>query len=198
MKKTVLICIIILCITGCATWVKVGGPFESQDLGFSVDLPEGWRRYAWIIDALCITRDGGLLQGVRIKRTDLIKEIEAANNKKYGSGSEQPSKKKITPGMLPQEAAEHCIDHLHASPQYMGVTVIANEPAVISGLPGFKIICAFRSQTGLKKRILTYGLITGKWYYEITYDAPERYYFPRFLIDVEKIKDSFRILDEKT
>jgi len=60
--------ILLLLITGCAPWVKVGGLYKSPPHNFSVELPNGWMRLN-TGDRLYITRDGVLLQNIIQKST---------------------------------------------------------------------------------------------------------------------------------
>ena len=50
--KIISLFIVCLMLAGCATWVDVGGQYEMSSQNFSIDLPEGWRRYNLISDQL--------------------------------------------------------------------------------------------------------------------------------------------------
>lgn len=51
-----------------AGWMKVGGPFKSQDR-FEVEMPSGWKLRTPVDDELFLTRDGMWLQFVRVGRS---------------------------------------------------------------------------------------------------------------------------------
>lgn len=183
-------------------YVMVGGPETEISENFAVDLPDGWRRHnldrdksprskgeldqlierrelTW--DTIRITRDGLLLQQIGIGRI-------ASNN-------EFPhTKKKLSEGMLPQEAAEVIIDNLRSNPDITKQQIAENVPAKVGSYPGFKLMYTYQTKRGLTIKGAYYGVMLGKWHYYLLYEAPARYYFAKDLPVFEKVKESFKIL----
>lgn len=186
MKKIFLIltCLVLtLFLGGCAPWVMVSGNYENISQNFKVELPNGWRKFNLSKDALLITQDGLTLQFIRISRNPIEKELPH-------------TKKKFTKGLLPQEVAEIVMQNFRSNPDIMNQQLLANNPSEIGGYPGFNIVSTFQTKTGLTKKIIIYGFLSGNSYYEILYEAPERYYFKKYDTDFEKVKDSFKLLKD--
>lgn len=180
--KIILLFIVYLMLAGCATWVAVGGQYDMSSQNFSIDLPEGWRRYNLISDQVIVTREGVGLQKIIIYRAAIDKKLPFAQ-------------KKISKDMLPQEVAEIVLDNFRSNPDISNVIVVANDPALISGQPGFKLVVTFQTKEGLNKKGIFYGLLTGDRLYKIVYDAPQRYYFDKDLQTFETSVASFRLID---
>jgi hypothetical protein len=180
--KIISLFIVCLMLAGCATWVDVGGQYEMSSQNFSIDLPEGWRRYNLISDQLIITKEGVGLQKVIIKRTAIDEKLPFAQ-------------KKISADMLPQEVAEIVIDNFRSNPDIANAVVVANGPSEISGQPGFKLVVTFQTKEGLNKKGVFYGLLAGDKFYQIVYAAPQRYYFDKDLQAFEATVSSFKLLD---
>jgi len=128
-----------------------------------------------------ITKDGFSLQFIRVTRSPVGNKL-------------QHTEKKFTKGMMPQEAAEIVIQNFRSNPNIMNQQVLANNPTKIGGYPGFNIVVAFQTKTGLTKQSIVCGFLSGSSYYEILYEAPQRYYFTKDESDFEKVKDTFKLL----
>ena len=98
--------------------------------------------------------------------------------------------------MLPQEAAEIVIQNFRSNSTIMNQQVLENNPAVIGGYPGFKIAMAFQTRQGLTKQSILYGFLSGDSYYEILYEAAKRFYFSKDVSDFEKVKETFKLLQD--
>lgn len=184
MKKTLATCfILVLLFGGCAPWIMVGGQYENSAENFKAEFPNGWRKFNLSKDDVLITRDGLSLQAIRISRSPIEKKL-------------QHTDKKFTKGMLPQEAAEIVIQNFRSNSNIMNQQILENNPAVIGGYPGFKIVMAFQTRQGLTKESILYGFLAGDSYYEILYEAAKRYYFSKDVADFEKVKDTFKLLQD--
>jgi len=172
--------ILLLLITGCAPWVKVGGLYKSPPHNFSVELPNGWMRLN-TGDRLYITRDGVLLQNIIIERLNIEKPLEH-------------TKKKFSKDMLPQEVAEVVLDNISSDQTVLNFEVKENIPARISGFPGFKVVFTYKNKDGLWLKSILYGFIGDEWFYGIRYTAARRYYFDKDLRTFEKVFESFRLI----
>ena len=186
MKKTsCLYLLFIFTLLGCATWVAVGGQHKMDSQNFTVELPDGWRRFNPAGDRLLLTKDGFSLQKIIILRLEVSKELPH-------------TKKKLTKGMLPQEAADVYIDNIRSNTGIMNQEILENSPAQIAGQPGFKIVYKYQTNAGLNIKGATYGFISGDWFYEIIYEATERHYFAKDLPAFEKIKETFSLIKAAT
>ena len=184
MKRSLLICLVlVLFLGGCAPWMVVGGPYENTQQNFKAEFPKGWRKFNLSRDDVLITKDGISLQYIRISRSPIEQEL-------------QHTKKKFTKEMLPQEVAEIVIQNFRSNPDIMNHQLLLNNPTTIGGYPGFNIAVAFQTMEGLTKKSIIYGFLSGSSYYEILYEAPERYYFSKEESEFEKVKDTFKLLED--
>jgi len=182
MMKAFFACFILaLFLGGCATWVMVGGNFESPSQNFKAELPNEWRKFNASRDDLLITKDGFSLQLIRISRSPIDKKLNH-------------TEKKFTKGMLPQEVAELVIQNFRSNPNIMNQQIMSNNPATIGGYPGFNVAATFQTKDGLTKQSIVCGFLAGESYYEILYEAPKRYYFMKYEPDFEKVRDTFKLL----
>lgn len=99
--------------------------------------------------------------------------------------------------MLPQEAAEVAIDNFRSNPNIFNMQIIENNPAVIGGYNGFKIVYKYKTDKGLTKKGVYYCSVVDEWRYKIVYEAPARYYYTKDLPALERIKESFRLLKDQ-
>lgn len=178
MKRLLLI--ILLFITGCASWQKVGGLYTSTRNNFSVELPDEWMKLNKD-EYLYITRDGELLQNVLIKRLNIDESLAF-------------TKKKFKKEILPVEAAEVVIDNMTSTPAVLNLAVVENTPTNISGLPGFKVVLTYKNKSGLTYECIYYGFISGEWFYGISYTAPLRHYFDKDVKTFEEVIKSFKLI----
>ena len=171
-----------LMVLGCAAaWTPVNGLYNMESENFTVTLPEGWQRYNHATSQVIITRQGMQLQRIAIFRTPIDKKLPF-------------TRKMILPDMLPQEVAEVVIDNLKSNPNISNGVVLENDPALISGQAGFKLIYSFRTREGLDKKGVFYGLLQGNQLYKLVYEAPQRYYFDKDLQTFETTVASFRLI----
>lgn len=182
MRKAFSIGIIIaLLLGGCSPWIMVGGNYENATQNFKAEFPQGWRKFNLSRDDVLITKDGLSLQFIRITRNPIEKDL-------------QHTEKKFSREMLPQEAAEIVLQNFRSNSNILNKEVLANDPALIGGYPGFNLVLSFQTKAGLSKRSIVYGFLSGDSYYEILYEAAKRYYFKKDESDFEKVKDTFKLL----
>jgi hypothetical protein len=179
--KKLLIVLVLLITAGCGPWVRTESTFTSDTQNFSATLPEGWMRRN-TDKIFMITRDGVLLQRIVVTRLGLA------------TGSQfEYTRKRLTSGMLPQEAAEIVLDDFQSNMDNLDVTVEENAPSTVAGKSGFKARFSFRTKEGLTYRCAYYGVISGEWFYGIYYLAPKRYYFDKDLGTFERMIASFKL-----
>lgn len=171
----------VILIGGCAPWTMVGGSYLTNSENYEVNLPSGWRKHNQSRDVLRITRDGLTVQQITIGRWSVDKDAPH-------------TKKKLAPGMLPQEAAEVVVDDFRSNSALDNYQLAENNPSRVGGYSGFKLVYGYQTKTGLKKKGVYYGVLLDKWLYFLNYEAPERHYFGKDYEVFEKVKESFRIL----
>lgn len=179
MKKCVLLAMVLF-LAGCATWSRVGGIYSSGSENYSVELPDGWMRPP-SGDRLVITKDGILLQNIIIEKKEVDAELSG-------------TKKKLKKGMLPQEVAEVILDGVSSNQANLNFELFENQPVLISGLPGFKALLAYKTRSGLRIKAVYYGVLAGETYYGLYYTASRRYYYDRDIETFEKVVQSFKLL----
>jgi hypothetical protein len=182
MNRTILLPLAVVIATACATprprWMPAGKDDASYGQGFSVQAPPGWMRLG-SEDSVLMTRDGPLLQRIAVTRSDVGKPL--ANTKKV-----------LSVGMLPQEAAEVVAEELSSSQVLGHAKLVENVPAVVGGIPGFRLTVAYEDRDGLRYRLVVYGAVTGTSFYRLSYAAPERHYYELDRGTFEGVVRSFR------
>lgn len=171
-----------------ATWSVVGGKQLIDNEAIEVEWPQAWMKFTpaesddnakkegWL---LTVTRDGVGLQAIILKKRPID---QGFNN----------TKKKVMPGMLPQELAELVLDDMRANPNFMDVQLLENSPSTFDGVPGYKVVVRYRNKAGLPKQTANYGCIEKGFLYMLIYDAPRRHYYPLDLPTFEAVKSSFK------
>lgn len=173
---------LILALTGCAS--SIWKPIEETSFiapkdSFSVNLPGDWIDYSAARNAKVITKDGLDLQSIRIIRDDhrkAFKKIEKDSNA----------------NMLPQEVAENLIAEIKANYKLDNIDTLSNDPAMIDGMPGFRLLLEFKTERGLRRKYLAYGFVNDKGLYTLIYAAPTLHYFDRDIEVFESIVRSFK------
>lgn len=179
---------VLLALAGCATtktkppnWLPATSPWVAPVGQFQVDLPDGWMR-GNITDRelLLVTRDGTALQRIFAGSSEV--------GKPFGG-----TQRTVVAGMTPEQAGSLVIDDLNSSKGWTDIRVLANEPATLSGRPGFRLLAAYKDKDGLKNRLVVYGLVSEPRFYWLVYLAPERHYFDLYLPSFEWMVKSFRL-----
>ncbi len=172
----------LLLLAGCvpAVWIQEKGQHTMASLNFSVIMPEGWMKLN-TGDVLRVTRDGLLLQEIRIGRVEIGLPF-------------QFTKKKLAKGMLPQEVADVFLDNITSNQAFQNFELKENVPATVDGHAGFKITYCFKSEDGVRLKVVDYGFLSGDWLYVLHYDAPERHYFDKDIKTFEQFVTSFRLI----
>lgn len=165
----------------CVPFELVGGTARLPEYGFDVTLPSGWYRAMRAEDMLLITRDGTLLQHIRIQRVAVDAELKH-------------TKRKFGATMSPLEVAEVELDEHRSDAGLADFTVEENAPAMVGGRRGFKLVYSARTKDGLRLKRAHYGFVDGKWVYRLIYQAAARHYFEKDLATFEQVRESFKLL----
>ncbi len=170
-------------LSGCAqTWVKVTqSETVSPASTFAASLPLGWVRFEAEEDVLLVTRDGLALQTVLLRRSDLKLAFEKI-------------KKDAEVGMLASELAELYVAETKQSGEAENLKVKSNHPARVAGRDGFRLHLVYANAKGLRIDRVVYGFVDTKGFFTLSYTAPKRYHFERYLQNFESTVASFRQL----
>lgn len=185
-------------VAGCAPFTAVGGKLALADLGFEVDVPQGWYRHEFAREevavkegasraqgpggkTLVITRDGLGLQTIRIEGVSVEQELPH-------------TKRKFAPGMPPHDVAELELDNARSNRAAFNFELVENVPATVAGRSGFRLVYTWKTKEGLAVKRVHYGFQDGKWVYRLIYQAAARHYFDRDLPTFERVRESFRLL----
>lgn len=133
-------------------------------------------------EPIVITRDGMMLQNIRVERFSIDKDLKNR-------------KRKLAVGMLPHETAEIILDDLSSDQSMANITVMENAPATIGGHAGFRTVFTFRDADNLRMKSIYYGVLAKGFFYSLWYTAAERHYFDKDAGTFEKMCKSFKIQD---
>jgi len=193
MMRLLLVATLSLCIlTGCmgrqAKWSMVGGPQVLESEPIEVNWPKAWMRFmpaerddnAKKEGLLCVvTRDGIGLQAITLKKRPI--ENGFTN-----------TRKKVAPGLSPQELSDLVVDDMRANPNFTDLQVVENSPATLDGISGYKVVVRYRAKTGLPKQAVYYGCLNNGSLYFLIYDAPQRHYSALDLPTFDEVKKSLK------
>jgi hypothetical protein len=180
---------VLLATSGClpkAPFVPTpeSGVFEDPDDGaFTVALPSGWMR-ANDDEAVFITREGPTLQHIVIMRDEIDEPLKG-------------SKRKLSRDMETYEIAELIAGEISSSEGVTGVKILDNAPAQLGGVPGFRLLVAYKDADGLKMKSLYYGAVTEKSLWSVQYTAPARVYYDRDVATFQRVVASFKLRKDK-
>lgn len=181
MKRSLLAASVIALCACQAHWTKAAGEYKRAGDRYTIQVPENWRRNTGAKTYLLLTRDGLPLQRIVIIRRIVDERMSVTEMNFYK-------------GMEPDEAAEAVAHDLMLDDGFSDFVVKERTAATVAGAPGFKIVGSYRTpETKLKKTILIYGVIVNRSFYQLIYDAPDRYYYGKNLPDFEAFKDSIRL-----
>ena len=184
--------LLIISIGGClprqAKFAPVGAEESLATDQILVDWPSEWMTFRPAEkdeDAnkegtlLLLSKDGFNLQTIKLTKRPLDMEFKH-------------TQKKLTTGILPQEAAEIILDNVRANPLIVDLRVMENGPAIVAGTPGFRLNFTYQEKSGLTRQAIIYGTLDRDMLVTMSYDAIKRHYFQKDLATFEKAKDSLR------
>ena len=178
---------LILILAGCAPFVLASGKQTLTEYEFEVTVPDRWYRAMRAPgtleppEGLVLTRDGLVLQQIRVERVAMDKDLKF-------------TKRKFDMKLPPHEVAEIELDDHRSNPNVYNLTVEENVPATVDGRRGFRLVYTWQTKDGYRLKRIQYGFLEGKWVYQLTYQAAARFYFERDLATFEKLRESFRLL----
>lgn len=162
----------------------VGSPYVSDKLGYSIQFPPGWRYNPGFFAGKCIaTRDGPDLAAMYVevrKHKNAFKEIKQSS----------------APDSLPQDLAQWYVANLQADRSMESVTVLADEPAELAGLPAFRVHLAYRfvvDKGAVRYEEIVVGAVNDRGLFVVGYRAPVLHYFARYRDEFEQSLGTFSI-----
>lgn len=177
--------LLLMILYGCATWQYIDkSDTRWRQSNFEANLPRGWVKNNASLSLLSLTKDGLLLQEIRVAKHNTNSEKEFPI-----------TKKKITEDMLVHEIAELIINEISLDrDKFLNFEVLENKPVKINGVDAFKLVYVYNDPDFKKNKGTYYGFIVNKKFYSIIYIATQQHYFDKDLADFERFMDTFRIL----
>lgn len=199
--RTAFAVVAVVWVAGCAPITAVSGKLTVAEQGFEIEVPQGWYRVESIgrhqlaaaglpfpallieprADGLLLTRDGLLLQAIRVERVPGDKELPH-------------TKRRIAIGMPVHDVAELEADNLRSHPEALNFELLENAPVTVAGRSGFRLAYAWKTRRGLRLKAVHYGFVEGNTLYRIVYQASARYYFDKDAPTFEQVRQGFRLL----
>jgi hypothetical protein len=184
-----LLVLVLACVPVAAHAWKIADPaqpFTHKNSGYSVQFPAGWK-YAklWFSDESGATRDGPALQSIFVDYRSHKSAFRAL-------------KQKSTPTMLPQDLAQQLVADMTKERGLENVSILADEPAVLAGRPGFRLRFEYRlpvQRGAIRYQEIVVGTVNDKGLYLLGYRAPVLHYFERDLAAFEETLKTFAIAD---
>jgi hypothetical protein len=182
----------LLLITALMTLLSsCGGPFTrlaksefaDTNKNFKVNLPVGWVQVTGPQsgDALWISRDGYSLQSIRI---DTLKPEKAFASIKKEANVNIPIS-----DLAELELAETKAKSANAA----SIKVLANTLENVSDQKAFRLHIQYLNDKGLRFEQIIYGLVSAKYYYKLSYQAPTIHYFERDKQTFNQVVASFKM-----
>lgn len=141
-------------------------------------MPEGWMRLSTPAYEM-LSKDGPYLQYILV-------QVRPYDYQHRHTGQ------RLSPDLLPHEAAEIIIDNLASDPRLNQFKVLANQPEAVGGQMGFKIVFSYLDQQGVAIQSLYYGVLRKDHFFNLRYTAVKRYYFDKHLPAFEALRESLR------
>lgn len=171
-------------VAGCSTWkhVKQGRDIEVHTERFAFSVPSGWTYQRMQRDQLTISRDG---PGIQKMSTQWFEW-----NKPFYYGDVE--KDRLQRGMLPTDVAQQILAARQRQRGIESLDLVSLEPAVVTGVEGYRAEYAYRTERGLNYRGVSYGAIRPEGVYVVTFEAPGLHFYERDVPTFEQIMASGR------
>jgi hypothetical protein len=168
-----------LMLTGCAGPWKTA-PDKLGEPQWSITSPEGWMHLS-MQESEMLSKDGPYLEYI------LIQSRPLAQGFRY-------TKQKLSPGMLPHEAARLITDNMRSDPLIRQFRLVASEPAMVGGYDGFRLTYTYQDPSGVEVKTIYYGVILPDLFFNLRYTATQRHYFDKELPAFNKVLESLRFV----
>jgi hypothetical protein len=166
---------VVLALTACAGPWKTA-PDQLRSPQWSIASPDGWMHLS-TQESEMLSKDGPYLEYILIQSRPLAQGFRFTNQK-------------LSPDMLPHEAAQLIADNMRSDPLIRQFRLLASEPAMVGGQPGFRLIYSYRDQYGVETKTIYYGVILPNLFFNLRYTATQRHYFDKELPAFNEVFDS--------
>ena len=180
MKRLLILLMAICLISGCASAAYKRSLNDLPEYDFSVEIPDGWYKPKYEKRYLITKEDKATFLYVFIQQRPLDRSFKN-------------TQKKLRNRMLPLESAGLIIDEMSSDRRIMNFKVLENDPAIIDGRAGFKILFTHKNKKVFKYKTLYYGFISGNSFYNLRYSAGMPDYYNRGIEDFNRILGSFKL-----
>ena len=154
--------------------------YVSSKVGFSAQLPPGWIQISSHDESSTLVSANG-------PELDLISLLRRDNAKAFPS-----TKKEASPTELPGDLAADFIAESKTEGN-SNVQVVTNEPAILAGKDGFRVVMEFTTTSGVHYRSESYGLCTMDGFYALIYRAPVLHYYDLYEPAFKSVVASFQL-----
>ncbi len=174
--------VVALLSTACAgPWQKT--PNRIQEKSWSITAPEGWMHLS-MPESQMFSKNGPYLEYILIQSRPLTQGF------RY-------TRQRLTADMLPHEAAQLIIDSLKSDPLIRGFRLLASEPTIVAGKPGFKLTFTYRDKNDVEAQTIYYGVVLPDMFFNVRYTAARRYYFAQELSTFSSVLSSLQFLPQR-
>jgi len=183
-KRHIGLMLVMVVLTGCgATWKRLNKEGQRWKKGkLETVLPVDWYRdnVSREVD-LVLSKDGPALQNIRINL--------------MSSKTELPhTEQKMNKDMMPHELANLIIDEMMLNDHYQNFKLLKNSPIQLDSVDAYHLNFEYNTPGGPTYKVIEYGFILGKKYYEVRYQAVKTHYFEGSLPDFEFLVSQIKIL----
>jgi len=181
-KNLFLVLVLTLIFTGCAQWQNASGVQKINSQKITLDLKdEKWHSFNnKEQETYILTKDGVYLQSLLIKRVPLDMALKS-------------SKKIIPENILLHELAELIIEDLKLANGMNSFQVLSNRPEKVDIKDAVEIISQVKDPNDNQIKINSTYFIYDKKLYQISYSAPNQYFYNRDLNTYLSIKKSIKL-----
>lgn len=157
----------------------ISGDYKLEAVNLTVNIPKGWFLDASIPTALVITKDRSNMR------------IGAYDTRSFHSDTSLDKRMKDFEHMKPEQIAKSLMDELKE--RESDVETLELIPVEFAGKPGWRITYSYDTKSWPAKKGVEYGCMVGPFLYHLIYES-EFSLFAHDLPDVEKVKESFRLI----
>lgn len=179
MKK--ILWFILMLVTACAPFATIGGEHGADTRRFSIQYSKPWMKLNHR-KHLVLTKDGPFSQYILVQQRPVDQPFKN-------------TKRKLTKGMLPEEAARVILDEMASDRALTNFELLENHPVVVNHYDGFRIVFSYRTPDGISFKTIYCGLLKDEWFYSIRYNASEGHFSDTDVGTFEGILQSFEITE---
>lgn len=103
------------------------------------------------------------------------------------------TKQIVQKNMLPEDLAALITDNYQLNQGLSQFKVLENNPEVLAGIEGFRLISEFKSGDGNPMKMLTVGISLQDNAVILEFTAPKRVYFDKYKPEIEAILSKFKL-----